>query len=101
MAQQRPASQQRSATKPRPAPQRSAQRPAVSQQLPSNLMRDVEARNLGNQRQVASRQAYRPPSTQFSRSPASFAPQRSFAPQGGFGGGGGGFRGGGRGGGRR
>ncbi|MBF9197887.1 SH3 domain-containing protein [Microvirga terrestris] len=104
-AQQRPAAQdrqvaqQRPATKPRPTPQRTAQRPAVSQQLPSNLTRDVEARNLGNQRQIANRQAYRPPSTQFSRSSASFAPQRSFAPRSGFGGGG--FRGGGRGGGRR
>ncbi|MBM6580817.1 SH3 domain-containing protein [Microvirga sp. BT689] len=95
VAQQRPASQQRPATKPRPA----TQRPAVREQLPSNLMRDVQARNLGNQRQIASRQAYRPPSAQFSRSPASFSPQRSFAPRGGFGGGG--FRGGGRGGGRR
>lgn len=83
----------------RPVPQRPAQRPAVSQQLPSNLMPDVQARNHGNQRQIASRQTYRPPSAQFARSPASFAPQRSLAPRGGFGGGG--FRGGGRGGGRR
>jgi hypothetical protein len=99
-ARERQVAQQRPATKPRPDPQRPAQRPAVSQQLPSNLTRDVQARNLGNQREIASRQAYRPPSTQFSRSSASFAPQRSFAPRGGFGGGGS-FRGGGRGGGRR
>ena len=98
-ARERQVAQQRPATKPRPATQRPAQRPAVSQQLPSNLMRDVQARNRGNQRQIANRQAYRPPSAQFSRSPASFSPQRSFAPRGGSGGGG--FRGGGRGGGRR
>ncbi|MEE1609812.1 SH3 domain-containing protein [Microvirga sp. CF3016] len=111
VAQQRPASQQRSAqqrttarerqvvqqrpaAQPRPVAQKPAQRPATRQPLPSNLTRDVQARHLGNQRQIASRQAYRPPSAQFSRSPASFAPQRSFAPRGGFGGGG--FRGGGR-----
>ncbi|MBB3018786.1 hypothetical protein FHR70_001840 [Microvirga lupini] len=99
---ERQAAQQRPAAKPRPVAQKPAQRPAVSQQLPSNLMRDAQARNLGNQRQIASRQAFQSPSAQFSRSPASFAPQRSFAPRGGFGGGGGGgFRGGGRGGGRR
>lgn len=103
-SQQRPAAreqvaQQRPAAKSRPAAQRPTQHPAPRQPLPSNLTRDVQARNLGNQRQIASRQAFRPPSAQFSRSPASFAPQRSFAPRGGFGGGG--FRGGGFGGRRR
>jgi hypothetical protein len=93
--------QQRPAAKPRPVTQRPAQRPAVSQQLPANVMRDAQARNLGNQRQIASRQDFRPPSAQFSRSPASFAPQRSVAPRRGFGGGGGRGGFGGRGGGRR
>jgi hypothetical protein len=98
---ERQVAQQRPAAKPRPVTQRPAQRPAVSQQLPANVMRDAQARNLGNQRQIASRQDFRPPSAQFSRSPASFAPQRSVAPRGGFGGGGGRGGFGGRGGGRR
>lgn len=100
-ASQRPASQQRAAqqrpaTRERPAAQ---QRPATRQAVPSNVMRDAQVRNLGNQRQMANRQAFRPPTAQFSRSPASFSPQRSFAPRGG--GFGGGSRGGGFGGGRR
>jgi len=120
VAQQRPASQQRSAqqrpaakdrqveqrpaAKPRPptqqraTAQRPASRPAASQSLPSNLMRDAQARNIGNQRQIASRQFAGPGSAQFSRRPASFSAQRSFRPPSGFGGGGfrgGGFRGGG------
>ena len=91
-AQRRPASQQRQATR---------QRPATRQPLPSNVMRDVQARHVGNQRQMASRQFSRPPA-QFSRS-GSFGPSRSMGPRGGFGGGGGrgGGFGGGRGGGRR
>lgn len=94
----RPAAQQRSPTTARPAPPRTTtQRPAISQQLPSNLPRDFDARSLGNQRQIANSQLYRSPS-QFSGSP-----QRSFAPRGGGYSGGGSFRGGGggRGGGRR
>jgi hypothetical protein len=109
-AKERQATQQRPAAKPRPAPQqrptaqRPAARPAVSQQLPSNLTRDVQARNLGNQRHIASRQFSGPAaSPQFSRRPASYSPQRSFGASGSFGRGGasrgGGF--GGRGGGRR
>ncbi|QRM27302.1 SH3 domain-containing protein [Microvirga sp. VF16] len=96
-AQQRPAPQQRQATRERPAQAQrpAAQRPAARQQLPSNVMRDVQARHVGNQRQMASRQFSRPPA-QFSRS-ASFGPSRSMGPRGGFGGGG---RGGGFGGGR-
>ncbi|MBZ6076773.1 SH3 domain-containing protein [Microvirga puerhi] len=84
-------SQQRPAAKPRP----SAQRPDAAQPLPQNLMRDVQTRNLGNQRQMASQQLYRPPSAQFSRGASSFSAQRSFAPRGGggFGGGRGGFGG--------
>ncbi len=103
-ARERQAQQQRPAAKPRPTPaqrptaQRPApQRPAVTQPLPSNLTRDVQARNLGNQRQIATRQAAKPASPQISRAPASFS-----RPTGSFGGGGsrsGGF--GGRGGGRR
>lgn len=96
--QQRQSSQQRQATRQRQAqPQRPAQRPAARQQLPANVMRDVQARHVGNQRQMASRQFARPPA-QFSRS-GSFGPSRSMGPRGGFGGagrGGGGFRGGGR-----
>lgn len=88
--QQRASAQQRPAASQRPAPQRQAQRPAARPPLPSNVSRDFQARQLGNQRQIASRQ-YRPPSAQFS-------PQRSFSPSGGFGGGRGGFGGGGRGG---
>ncbi|WP_114943571.1 SH3 domain-containing protein [Microvirga calopogonii] len=99
-AQQRPSSQQRQATRQRPAqPQRpAAQRPAPRQPLPSNIARDAQARHLGNQRQMASRQFTRPPA-QFSRS-GSFGPSRSMGSRGGFGGGGGG-RGGGFRGGRR
>jgi hypothetical protein len=113
VGQQRPASQQRAAAKSRPATaqrpagqrpaaQRATPRPAAAQQLPSNLMRDVSARSLGNQRHIASRQFPGSVSPQFShRSPASFSAQRSYSP-GGFGGGrsfgGGGFRGGGFGG---
>jgi hypothetical protein len=69
--------------------------------LPSNVMRDAQARHVGNQRQMASPQFSRPPA-QFSRS-GSFGPSRSMGPRGGFGGGGGRGRGfgGGRGGGRR
>ncbi|WP_262031742.1 SH3 domain-containing protein [Microvirga sp. Mcv34] len=101
-AQQRPASQQRQAPgqrqaqAQRPAQRAAAQRPAASQQLPSNVMRDAQARQLGNQRQMASQQFNRPPA-QFSR-PESFGPSRSMGARGGFGGGGrgGGFRGGGR-----
>jgi hypothetical protein len=91
-ATQKPAAQQRPAAQRRPTVHRPATRPAVGQPLPSNLTRDMQSRNLGNQRQIASRQ--------FSRQPASFAPQRSFG-GGGFGGGrsfGGGGFGGGRGG---
>jgi hypothetical protein len=104
-AQDRPAVQQRQATRERPAQSQrpAAQRPATRQQLPPNVMRDVQARHLGNQRQMASRQFARPPA-QFSRS-GSFGPSRSMGPRGGFGGGGfsgrGGGFGGGRGGGRR
>jgi hypothetical protein len=96
--QQRPVSQQRQAARPRPA---QPQRPAARPQLPPNVMRDVQVRHIGNQRQMASRQFSRPPA-QFSRS-ASFGPSRSMGPRGGFGGGGFGGRGGGgfRGGGRR
>lgn len=100
--QQRPSSQQRqTARKPPAQPQRpAAQRTAARQQLPANVMRDVQARHVGNQRQLSSRQFARPPA-QFSRS-ASFGPSRSMGPRGGFGGGGFGGRGGGfRGGGRR
>jgi hypothetical protein len=100
--QQRQSSQQRPATRQRQAqPQRPAQRPTARPQLPPNVMRDVQARHIGNQRQMASRQFSRPPA-QFSRS-ASFGPARSMGPRGGFGGGGFGGRGGGgfRGGGRR
>ncbi|WP_210161016.1 SH3 domain-containing protein [Microvirga lotononidis] len=99
-AQQRPASQQRRATgqrqtqPQRPAQRPAAQRPAARQPLPSNVMRDAQARHLGNQRQMATRQFNRPPA-QFS---GSFGPSRSMGPRGGFGGGGGrgggGFRGG-------
>jgi hypothetical protein len=102
-ARDRPAAKQRPAAAQRPAPSR----PAASQQLPSNLTRDVQARNLGNQRQMASRQAARPSPAQFSRPSRSFSPQRSYVPRGGgFGGGGrsfggGGFGGRGGGGGRR
>lgn len=98
--QQRPTSQQRQATRQRPAQSQrpAAQRPAPRQQLPSNVMRDAQARHVGNQRQMASRQFSRPPA-QFSR-PASFGPSRSMGPRGGFGGGGFGGRGGGFGGGR-
>jgi hypothetical protein len=75
----------------------------VTQPFPSNLTRDFEARNLGNQRQIANRQFSGAASPQFStRSTPSYSAQRSFSPSGGFGGGG--FRGGGfggRGGGRR
>lgn len=99
--QQRPTSQQRQAQAPRqrPAqPQRpAAQRPPTRQQVPPNVMRDVQARHVGNQRQMASRQLV-PPPAQFSR-PSSFGPSRSMGPRGGIGGGGGrggGFRGGGR-----
>ncbi|MGO4525172.1 SH3 domain-containing protein [Microvirga sp. 2MCAF35] len=97
--QSRPSTRQRPTQSERPA----AQRPAPRQQLPSNIMRDAQARHLGNQREMASRQFSRPPA-QFSRSP-SFGPSRSMGPSGGFGGGrgsfgggrgGGGFRGGGR-----
>jgi hypothetical protein len=97
-AQQRPAAQPRSSASPRPAAQRPTPRPNVSQPLPSNLMRDVQARSVGNQRQIASRQFARPASPQFSRPTASFAPRGGFG-GGSFGGGRGGF--GGRGGGRR
>jgi hypothetical protein len=62
--------------------------------LPSNLMRDVQARNVGNQRQIASRQFSGSPSPQLSRRSTSFSAQRSYRPSGG----GGGFRGGGFGG---
>jgi hypothetical protein len=95
-ARERQAVQQRSAAKPRPSAQQrpTAQRPAVSQQLPSNLMRDVQARNVGNQRQIASRQFSGSASPQLSRRPTSFSAQRSYRPSGG----GGGFRGGGFGG---
>ncbi|MGO4388247.1 SH3 domain-containing protein [Microvirga sp. 2YAF29] len=100
-AQQRQSSQERPATRQRPTqPQRpAAQRPAPSQQLPSNVMRDAQARHIGNQRQMASRQSIRPPA-QFSRS-GSFAPSQGMGARGGFGGGGGGRGGGSRGGGRR
>jgi len=103
-AQQRPATQQRQAAGQRQVqPQRPVQRPASRQPVPSNVMRDVRARHVGNQREMASRQFARPPA-QFSRS-GSFGPPRNMGPRGGFGGGGGGFggRGGGgfRGGGRR
>jgi hypothetical protein len=101
-SQQRQAARQRQAQPQRPAAQRpAAQRPAARPQLPSNVMRDAQARHVGNQRQMASRQFARPP-TQFSRS-GSFGPSRSMGPRGGFGGGGGrgGGFGGGRGGGRR
>ncbi len=102
-AQQRPASQQRQTTRQsqaqpqRPAQRPAAQRPAPRQQLPANVTRDAQSRHIGNQRQMASRQNYRPPA-QFSRS-GSFGPSRSMGSRGGFGGGGrgsGGFRGGGR-----
>ncbi|MBA1157025.1 SH3 domain-containing protein [Microvirga mediterraneensis] len=95
-AQQRSASQQRQAQPQRPAQRPAAQRPAPRQPLPSNVMRDAQVRQLGNQRQMASRQFNRPP-PQFSRS-GSFGPSRSMGARGGFGGGGrgGGFRGGGR-----
>lgn len=102
-AQQRPASQQRPATRQRQAqPQRTVQRsaagrPAARQQLPPNVMRDAQARHIGNQRQMASRQFSRPPA-QFSRS-SSFGPPQSMGARGGFGGGGRGGFGGGRGGG--
>jgi hypothetical protein len=102
-ATQQRAAQQRPATQRRPTVHRPATRPAVGQPLPSNLTRDMQARNLGNQRQIASQH--------FSRQPASFAPERSFGGSGfgggrsfggsGFGGGrsfGGGGFGGGRGG---
>jgi hypothetical protein len=99
-ANERPAAQRRSAQQ-RPTAQRPAARPGPGQTPPSNLMRDVQARNLGNQRQIASRQLSRP---------AAMAPQRSFAPQSGYGagrsfggssyGGGRSFGGGGFGGGR-
>ncbi len=105
----RPASQQRQASPQRPTTrqgeaklQRPAQRPAARQQIPQNVTRDVQARHVGNQRELAARQFSRPPA-QFSRS-ASFGPPRSMGPRGGFGGGGFGGRGGGggfRGGGRR
>ncbi|MBB4042060.1 hypothetical protein GGR34_003745 [Microvirga flocculans] len=98
-AQQRPATKERQVAQPRPT----ASRPAGGQPLPSNLMRDVEARNLGNQRQIASRQLAGPTSPQFSRHQSSFSAQRSVRPPAGFGGGGGSRGGGfgGRGGGRR
>jgi hypothetical protein len=102
-ASQQAASQQRSAVRDRPVaqpprtPQRSAtprqaQRPAARQELPANLARDVQARNLGNQRQMAARQFHRPP--QFSRPTASFSSRGGFAGGGrSFGGGRGGFGG--------
>ncbi|CAH1694821.1 SH3b domain-containing protein [Hyphomicrobiales bacterium] len=95
-AQKRPAGQAQT----RQAQNRQArnQRPAARSQLPNNVMRDAQARGLGNQRQLANRQAVRP-APQFSRPPASFAPRGGFSGRGM--GGGGGRGGGGRGGGRR
>jgi hypothetical protein len=61
------------------------------------VMRDMQARQVGNQRQMSGRQAYQPPA-QFSRSPSSFGPSRSMGSRGGYGGGGFGGRGGGGGG---
>lgn len=100
---QRPAgAQNRPATRPSGAPNRPAARP--SQPLPSNLARDMQSRNLGNQRQMAQREFSRSPS-QFSHHGRSFSPPRHMGSRGGFGGGGrsfgGGRGGGGRGGGRR
>ncbi|WP_246499101.1 SH3 domain-containing protein [Microvirga soli] len=94
-ARQQPASQQRPTTGQRPAQRPAAQRPAARPQVPSDVMRDVQARHVGNQREMASRQFSRPPA-HFSGS-SSFGPSRSMGSRGGFGGGGrGGFRGGGR-----
>ena len=101
-AQQRPAPQERQATRERPAQveRPAAQRPAARQQLPPDVMRDAQARQVGNQREMASRQYSRPPG-QFSPS-ASFGGSRSMGLPGSFSGGGrGGGFGGGRGGGRR
>jgi hypothetical protein len=111
-AQQRPAAKSRPAAAERPAAQRpgaqrTPSRPAAAQQLPSNLMRDVDARSLGNQRQIANRQFSGAGAPQFShRISPSFSARSSYRPSGGFGGGGrgfggGGFRGGGGRGGRR
>ena len=108
--QQHPAAKSQAAATQRPtAKERPAPRPAASQSLPANLTGDVQARGLGNQRQIANREFSSPASQQFSpRSAPTFSAQRSYRPQGNFGGGGGfgggGSRGGGfggRGGGRR
>jgi hypothetical protein len=84
-AQQRP-SGQRATPGPRPATQRTAP-PSVVRQLPSNLNRDVQARQLGNQRQIAKQQ--------FSRMSPGSAPGGGIGAGGGYGGGrsmgGGGF----------
>jgi Bacterial SH3 domain len=103
---QRPAAQQRPTVSQRPSgTQRGAERqPALGgrpmgqmapgiQQFPANLNRDAQARHLGNQRQMASRQLERPRSPQFTPGfGGGGGGGRSFA-GGGFGAGGSGGRG--------
>ncbi|MBX3539820.1 MAG: SH3 domain-containing protein [Chelatococcus sp.] len=79
----------------RQAPSRSAgkPRPAARAALPNSVMRDAQARALGNQRQLANPAAFRQ-APQFSRGPASFAPRGGYSGGRGMGGGGGRGRGG-------
>jgi hypothetical protein len=91
----RPTVQRRSVQERKATPRKSAQgspssKHQTSRQRPSNLDRDVQARNRGNQRQISHRQHVR--SSYSGR--GSYGGSRSYG-GGGFGGGGGSFGGGG------